>query len=72
MKDIVKEILRLIPRGVVVWPEPNNDLPDEDRRHADLAAVNYEDFAEGRPGKTWWIGSRFLRLWFRKVVVDVL
>ena len=50
-----------------MWPEPDSGLPHEDRNHADLAAVNYEDFAEGRPGKTWWIGSRFLRLWFRKV-----
>ena len=67
MKDIIVEVLQTIPRGVVVWPEVKNDLPEEDRSHADLAAVNYDDFAQGRPGNTWWIGNRFLRLWFRKV-----
>ena len=61
------EILKTIPRGVIVWPEPDSGLAHEVRNNADLAAVNFDDFAEGRPGKTWWIGSRFLRLWFRKV-----
>ena len=70
MKDIIKEVLQVIPRGVLAWPEPNTDLPEEDREYTDLAAVNYDDFCEGRPGKTWWIGSRFLRLWFRKVSID--
>ena len=56
MKDIIKEVVRAI-------------LPDEDRKYADVSAVSYEDFTEGRPGKTWWIGSRYLRLWFRKVII---
>ena len=67
MKEIIKEVLKTIPRGVIVWPEPDDELPYDDKNHADIAAVNYKDFAEGRPGKTWWIGSRFLRMWFHRV-----
>jgi hypothetical protein len=62
MKDIVKEVLQAI--------HTNIEFPKEDRENAALAAVNYEDFSEGRPGKTWWMGSRLLRLWFRKVSID--
>ena len=69
MKDIIKEVLRAIPQGAVVWTEPQNNLPDEDMKHVDLAAVDYEDFSQGRPGRTWWIGNRFLRIWFRKVLL---
>ena len=67
MKEIILKVLKTIPKSVMVWPEPDSELPNEDKKHADFAAVNCQDFVEGRPGKTWWIGSRYLRLWFRKV-----
>ena len=68
MRDVVKEVLRALPSGVVVWPEPQNSHSGEASEcDPDLASVDFDDFAEGRPGKTWWIGNRYLRLWFRKV-----
>ena len=68
MKDIIKEVLQAIPLGVVTSSEPQNHLRDDDTKHTDFAAVDYEDFSQGRPGRTWWIGNRFLRIWFRKVL----
>ena len=67
MKDIIIEVLRAIPLGAFASPEPQNNLRDDDMKHTDLAAVDFEDFSQGRPGRTWWIGKRFLRIWFRKV-----
>ena len=60
-------VLTTVPKDAIEWPEPDDVLPHQDRQHADLAAMNYEDFVEDQPEKTRWIGTHFLRLWFRKV-----
>ena len=70
MKNILCDILRTIPRGTIGCPQPSNKQTDEDRTYGDLDVVHHKDFVEGRPGKTWWVGSRFLRLWFLKVNID--
>ena len=67
MKNILSDILRTIPRGVLSCPQQGNKHGDDDRAYRDLESVHHKDFVEGRPGKTWWVGSRFLRLWFLKV-----
>ena len=72
MKNILCDILRTIPRGTIGGPQPSKGRTDEDRTYGDLDSVHHKDFVEGRPGKTWWVGSRFLRLWFLKVNIDFL
>ena len=67
MKNILSAILITIPRGVLGCPQQGNKHGDDDRTYGDLELVHHKDFVEGRPGKTWWVGSRFLRLWFLKV-----
>ena len=60
-------VLKTVPRDAIELPEPDDVLTHQDRQHADLASLNYEDFVEHQPEKTRWIGTHFLRLWFREV-----
>jgi len=66
LKEVINMVLRTVPRDAIEWPEPDDVLRHQNKQHADLAAMNYEDFVEDQPEKTRWIGTHFLRLWFRK------